>query len=133
MCTRAPPQTILGLPLRLGCLTPKLYPIIFQIFAWLKEDPQGMLELLIYAMQKHPWFLYGIQGRIQDSPRRGADPPGRGANILICQVFPKNCMQLRKIWSVGGMGSARRGRPLGSASGINLLNSGGSVRILTQE
>ena len=32
----------------------------------------------------------------------GANPPGESANIQICQVFPKNCMKLRKFWSVGG-------------------------------
>ena len=32
----------------------------------------------------------------------GANPPGGGANIQICQIFPKNCMKLRKFWSMGG-------------------------------
>ena len=35
---------------------------------------------------------------------RGANPLGGGANIQICQIFPKNCMKLRKCWSVGGGG-----------------------------
>ena len=48
-------------------------------------------------------------------PGGGADPPGGGANIQICQVFPKNCMKLRKFWSVGG------GAPLGSATGLCYL------------
>ena len=35
----------------------------------------------------------------------GADPEflvGGGASIQICQILPKNCMKLRKFWSVGG-------------------------------
>ena len=34
--------------------------------------------------------------------RRGRQPFRRGTNIQICQIFPKNCMKLRKFWSVGG-------------------------------
>ena len=35
----------------------------------------------------------------------GADPGvlvEGGANIQICQIFPKNCLKLRKFWSVRG-------------------------------
>ena len=39
----------------------------------------------------------------------GANPPRGGANTQICQIFPKNCMKLRKFWSVGG--GARQGHP----------------------
>ena len=35
-----------------------------------------------------------------------ADPPGRGRKPMILANFPKNCMKLRKFWTVGG------GRPL---------------------
>ena len=31
----------------------------------------------------------------------GANAPGEGANIKICQIFPGNCMKLRKLWSAG--------------------------------
>ena len=39
-----------------------------------------------------PGFLVG----------EGANPAGEGANIKNCQIFPRNCMKLRKLWSVGG-------------------------------
>ena len=39
----------------------------------------------------------------------GANPPGGGANIQNDQLLQKNCMKLRKFWSV-------RGRPLGSTT-----------------
>ena len=38
----------------------------------------------------------------------GANLPEGGANIQICQIFLKNCMKLRKFWSMGG---THRGRP----------------------
>ena len=44
------------------------------------------------------------QERIQDYPvGGGVNPPGC-ANIQICQIFPKNCMKLRKFLSVRGGG-----------------------------
>ena len=43
----------------------------------------------------------------------GANPPEGGASILICQIFPKNCMKLRKFWSEWGGG---RDAPLGFAT-----------------
>ena len=46
---------------------------------------------------------------------RGADPPGEGDQHTNLPDFPKNCMKLRTFRSVGG---ARRGAPLGSATGI---------------
>ena len=40
-----------------------------------------------------------MQWRIQDFPEEGAPTPpgggGVGANIRICQIFPKNCMKLK--------------------------------------
>ena len=45
----------------------------------------------------------------------GADPGllvGGGANIQICQIFPKNCMKLRKFWSMGRGGGALGAPPL---------------------
>ena len=45
----------------------------------------------------------------------GANPPGRGPNIQICQIFPKKCMKLRKFWSVEGVHAG--GNPLGLATG----------------
>ena len=45
----------------------------------------------------------------------GANPPGEGGRQHTnLPDFPKNCMQIRKLWSVGGV-------PLGSATG-NILN-----------
>ena len=32
------------------------------------------------------------------------NPPGRGANIQICQIFIQNCIKLKKFWSVVGGG-----------------------------
>ena len=43
------------------------------------------------------------------------NPPGRGANIQICQISPKNCMKLRKFWSVVGVHAG--GTPVGPATG----------------
>ena len=32
----------------------------------------------------------------------GANPPERGRKPMILANFPKNCMKLRKFWTVGG-------------------------------
>ena len=43
------------------------------------------------------------QGRIQDPPKEGARNLQQGVlTYKICQIFPNNCMKLRKFWSVGG-------------------------------
>ena len=49
-------------------------------------------DLFISRGGADPGFLVG----------EGANPPGGGANIQICQIFPKKCMKLRKFWFVGG-------------------------------
>ena len=44
--------------------------------------------------------------------RGGSNPPGEGANIQFCQIFPKNCMKLRKFWSGVGVVRAPARPPL---------------------
>ena len=45
------------------------------------------------------------QGRIQDFPRRGANPPAGELTYNFYHVFLKNCMKLRNFWSVGEPGA----------------------------
>ena len=53
-------------------------------------------------------------GGFRFSRRRGYQPSRRGRQHTCLPDFPKNCVKLRKCWSVGG--SACQGRPLGSAT-----------------
>ena len=55
-----------------------------------------------------PVILLMMQGWIQDSPQEGAPTlQERGTSTLIWQIFRKNCMKLRKFWSIGGRGHRR--------------------------
>ena len=56
------------------------------------EGNYNTLEVVSSHSGAEPGFL--VEG--------GANPPGRGANIQICHIFPKNCKKLRKFWSVEG-------------------------------
>ena len=57
-----------------------------------------------------------FSGGSRSPVRRGANPSG-GANIRFCQIFQKNCMQLRNLWSVAG-GGAHQPPPPPSTNGI---------------
>ena len=48
-----------------------------------------------------------------------ANPPGRGCQPMILPNFPKNCMKLRKFWTMGGRAG---GAPLRSDTDMQKLN-----------
>ena len=66
-------------------------------------------------------FLIRTQGRIRDSPRRGANPPGGGRQHTNLLGFPKKLREIKKILG-------RRG-PLGSATGTNRSQGTGDATI----
>ena len=49
-------------------------------------------------------------------PRRGANPRGRGKNLLFGKIFAKNCIKMKEF---GPRGRARPWLPLGSANAFN--------------
>ena len=60
--------------------------------------------------------MSGYRGGSRILCRRGADLPGEGGHQhMILSKFPKNCMKLRNVWTVGGActGRAPLDLPLG--------------------
>ena len=58
-------------------------------------------------------YEYAVRDGSRIPRRTGRRPSGGGANIWFCLIFQKkNCMTLRKFWSVGGS--------LGSATGCGI-------------
>ena len=39
---------------------------------------------------------------IQDFPEEGALTPKGGRQPIIWQIFPENCMKMKKFWAIGG-------------------------------
>ena len=73
----------------------------------------GTQSMWLYgAISDEALEIAPIPGADTGFPVGGGAHPWGGANIQICRVFPKNCMKLRKFWSVGGGGTGRGSPPL---------------------
>ena len=61
-----------------------------------------VMDNIFRKLQARLGFLHIFsQGRFQDLPRRGRQPSSGGTYIYFLPKFPKNCMKLRKFWSIG--------------------------------
>ena len=52
-------------------------------------------------------FYCSLQWRIQDFPEEGALTPKGGRQPIIWQIFPENCMKMKKFWARGGAQGTR--------------------------
>ena len=74
------------------------------------NDWRQIRDKLVMRQSQHllvKWMTLSVlktnQRRIPDSPKERAPNLQEGVlTYKICQIFPNNCMKLRKFWSVGG-------------------------------